>query len=171
MAPELGKHIIGAQANLWTTYIPEFDLAEYMLLPRLAAMAEVQWSKPERKDLKEFARRLKRLQNIYDAESYRYAGHLYDIKAAIKPNFDKGIINVALSTIDDSPIRYTLDGSEPTEKSPLYKEPLLVGEKCRLSARVFRPEGRSALFAEEFAMHKGAKIGRASCRERVYVLV
>ncbi len=156
LAPELGKHIIGAQANLWTTYIPEFDLAEYMLLPRLAAMAEVQWSKPERKDLKEFARRLKRLQNIYDAESYRYAGHLYDIKAAIKPNFDKGIINVALSTIDDSPIRYTLDGSEPTEKSPLYKEPLLVGEKCRLSARVFRPEGRSALFAEEFAMHKGA---------------
>lgn len=156
LAPELRKHVIGVQANLWTTYIPDFGLAEYMLLPRLAAMAEVQWSKPERKDLRAFARRLKRLHTIYDAEGYRYAGHLYDIKADIRPDFAKGAVGVVLSAIDDSDIRYTLDGSEPTAESPLYSGPLLVGEKCRLSARVFRPDGVSALFKEDFTMHKGA---------------
>ena len=38
------QYILGVQGNLWTEFISEFDHAEYMLLPRLAALAEVGWS-------------------------------------------------------------------------------------------------------------------------------
>src|SRR6185503_719818 len=42
--PEEQKHILGAQANLWTEYIADPSQAEYMLFPRLFALAELAWS-------------------------------------------------------------------------------------------------------------------------------
>ncbi|MCR5547441.1 MAG: beta-N-acetylhexosaminidase [Bacteroidales bacterium] len=48
------KHIIGVQANLWTEYIATPEHLEYMLLPRMLALAEVQWCKPEKKDYARF---------------------------------------------------------------------------------------------------------------------
>lgn len=66
--------VLGVQANLWTEYIPDFAQAQYMLLPRLGALAEVGWS-PDRKDYAEFLPRLKRLTRFYDACGYVYAPH------------------------------------------------------------------------------------------------
>lgn len=66
--------VLGVQANLWTEYIPDFAQAQYMLLPRLGALAEVGWS-PDRKDYAEFLPRLKRLTQFYDAWGYVYAPH------------------------------------------------------------------------------------------------
>lgn len=45
------KHILGVQANLWTEYISSDSHLEYMLLPRMLALSEVQWCKPEDKDI------------------------------------------------------------------------------------------------------------------------
>lgn len=47
LTPEQAKHILGVQANLWTEYILTDKHLEYMLLPRLAALSEVQWCQPE----------------------------------------------------------------------------------------------------------------------------
>ena len=58
LTPEEQKHIIGVQANLWTEYIPTFSQAQYMVLPRWAALAEVQWSNPEKKNYENFLSRL-----------------------------------------------------------------------------------------------------------------
>ena len=71
------SHILGVQANVWTEYIPTFDRAEYMLLPRLAALSEVQWSVPERMNYCDFLLRLKHLSQIYDEYGYNYAKVLY----------------------------------------------------------------------------------------------
>ncbi|EKC54938.1 beta-hexosaminidase, partial [human gut metagenome] len=49
LTEEQAKHILGAQANLWTEYIPTSEQVEYMVLPRMAALAEVQWTQQERK--------------------------------------------------------------------------------------------------------------------------
>ena len=54
LTPEQQKHILGVQANLWTEYVLSDEHLEYMLLPRLAALSEVQWCQPETKDLKRF---------------------------------------------------------------------------------------------------------------------
>ncbi len=51
------KHIIGAQANLWTEYIASMKHVEYMVFPRLCAMAEVVWSPRETRNWDDFLRR------------------------------------------------------------------------------------------------------------------
>ncbi|HKW29220.1 MAG TPA: beta-N-acetylhexosaminidase [Verrucomicrobiae bacterium] len=51
-------HILGAQGNLWTEYIPNLQHAEYMIFPRLTALAEVDWSPPSAHDFGDFSRRL-----------------------------------------------------------------------------------------------------------------
>ena len=70
------KNIIGAQAQLWTEYIPDTDKAEYMYFPRLCAFAEVVWSPPGG-ELPEFEERLARHLPRLDAchVNYRPWGH------------------------------------------------------------------------------------------------
>jgi hexosaminidase len=58
LTPDQGKHILGAQGNLWTEYIRDFKHVEYMLFPRVCALSEVVWSPREARDLSEFQRRL-----------------------------------------------------------------------------------------------------------------
>lgn len=61
---EQQKHILGVQANLWTEYIPTPEHLEYMLLPRMTALSEVQWCKPEDKNPE-------RYKAAMEAESFR----------------------------------------------------------------------------------------------------
>lgn len=56
---ECRHHILGVQGNLWTEFIARNEHLEYMLLPRMLALAEVQWSSPENKRWSRFARDLK----------------------------------------------------------------------------------------------------------------
>lgn len=65
------EYILGVQANLWTEYIPEIGQAQYMLLPRLAALCEVAWT-AERGSYDEFLTRLPALEALYDANSYKH---------------------------------------------------------------------------------------------------
>lgn len=70
------RHFVtGVQANLWTEYIPDFDQAQYMLLPRLGALSEVGWSLDRKASFDDFRQRLQRLTRLYDALGYRYAPH------------------------------------------------------------------------------------------------
>ena len=70
------KYIIGVQANLWTEYIPTFRQVEYMELPRMAALSEVQWSQSQQKNYQDFLERLPRLTKIYDTYHLTYAKHV-----------------------------------------------------------------------------------------------
>ena len=79
LSAEAREHIIGVQCNLWTEYIPYPNLAEYQLLPRMAAIAEIQWSE-HKKDFPEFKNRLTRLTKFYDLYNYDYAKHLWNKK-------------------------------------------------------------------------------------------
>lgn len=72
LTPEEQKYIWGPQCNLWTEYVLSPDHVEYMLLPRLAAMSEVQWLLPDAKDYTAFKARLTRLQQLYRKLGYRY---------------------------------------------------------------------------------------------------
>ena len=74
---EATQHILGVQANLWTEYVINEELAEYQALPRMSALAEVQWTQPERKDYAAFQQRLTRLTTLFDRLHYTYAKHLW----------------------------------------------------------------------------------------------
>jgi hexosaminidase len=58
LSPAGAKHVLGAQANLWSEYITEGKKAEYMLFPRICAMAEVLWTPVNLHDYKSFLSRM-----------------------------------------------------------------------------------------------------------------
>ncbi|HPR33372.1 MAG TPA: beta-N-acetylhexosaminidase [Prolixibacteraceae bacterium] len=66
------KYILGAQANLWTEYIPTPEHAEYMIFPRLCALSEVCWTVPGNKDFETFSLRLKRHQTNLSQQGLNY---------------------------------------------------------------------------------------------------
>lgn len=70
---ESAKHILGAQANLWTEYVPTFKHAQYMTFPRIAAMAEALWSSKEVKNWDDFYRRIQTFTKRYDLMGINYA--------------------------------------------------------------------------------------------------
>ena len=72
MTPEQHRHVIGVQANLWTEYISTPEYAEYMMLPRMAALSEVQWTQPDNKDWNSFVARLESLVKFYERDGYNY---------------------------------------------------------------------------------------------------
>ncbi len=73
------SHIIGAQANLWTEYVPSLQHAEYMLLPRLCALAEVAWSPARSRNYDDFLRRLQVQAQRFDQLGVNYR------RASIQP--------------------------------------------------------------------------------------
>ena len=66
------SNVLGVQANLWTEYISDIDGLEYMMLPRLAALAETAWSHG-RKDWDNFSDRMDNMYSLYDVYGYVYA--------------------------------------------------------------------------------------------------
>ena len=149
LTPEEQKHIIGVQANLWTEYVPTFTHVEYMEMPRMAALCEVQWCKPENKDYEDFKKRLLTLVNIYDMERYNYAKHIFDINATFTTDTVKNVVVATLGTIDNSPIHYTLDGSEPTAASVRYTAPIEIKGNCTLKAKGIGARGETRILSEE----------------------
>jgi hexosaminidase len=72
LTAERRSRIIGVQANLWTEYISTYRHVEYMALPRMAALCEVQWRIGDTKDYADFLARLPRMLAVYDAMEYNY---------------------------------------------------------------------------------------------------
>ncbi len=66
LTAEQRNYILGVQANLWTEHVAYPEHVFYQLLPRLGAMCEVQWCRPEQKDFDDFKKRLPRLEKMYD---------------------------------------------------------------------------------------------------------
>ena len=80
LSEQEAEHVIGAQGNLWTEYISTPDYAEYMLLPRMSALAEVVWTPEEKRNFEDFKKRMEVLKERYEALDYNYAEHIFDDK-------------------------------------------------------------------------------------------
>ena len=148
------KHILGPQANLWTEYIKEPWHVEYMVLPRLAAMSEVQWMQPENKNYENFLERLPRLIKHYDKLDYTYATHVFDVQGKFTPNFETNSLDVHFSTIDDADVFYSLDGSEPSESSIKYEGEFSINEDSEISAVAIRDGVKSKILKEVVKVNK-----------------
>lgn len=148
------KHIIGAQANLWTEYIATMPHVQYMELPRLAALSEVQWMQPEAKDYDDFTARVLPLLHHYDKLGYNYARHIYDIIGDLEADTAAHVIKAQLRTVDNAPIYYTTDGSTPDSTSAQYTEPVVLNKTCRFRAVAIRPQGRSRELDRQVSFNK-----------------
>lgn len=161
----LDKHIIGVQANHWTEYMPNFRQVEYMAMPRLAALADVQWTPRDTKDYDEFCDRVLRLMGLYDEQGFNYAKHIFNVRGTYGTDTQRRCITAELTSATKSPIFYTLDGSEPQKNSAQYTEPLAISSDTKLRACTFRPvearvgsparrEERSSIEAVDFVVNK-----------------
>ena len=153
LPPEQQKHILGVQANLWTEYVLSDEHLEYMLLPRLAALSEVQWCLPETKDWNRFIGSF-RMDEIYSQMGYEFAKHIFGVTASYAVDPEKGGVVMTLTTQGGAPIRYTLDGSDPTASSPLYKAPVTIGESCTFKAAALREGMQTPVYARKFDFNK-----------------
>ena len=77
LSVEARSHILGTQANLWAEYMINEQMVEYQALPRMSALAEVQWTQPEHKDYNAFLLHLTRFTSLFERYHYTYAKHLW----------------------------------------------------------------------------------------------
>lgn len=151
--------VMGPQANLWTEYVPTFAHLQYMELPRMAALAEVQWTDPAMKDYNDFKCRMPRLIANYERAGYNYADHILDtdINYQISPSRDALLMQA--SVYPGTVVRYTLDGTTPDDSSPECTGPLVLDSACVITAAAFMPDGRRATVVSDTLVISAATFG------------
>ena len=71
----LASKYMGVQANFWSEYVSDADFLEYLMMPRLAAVAEAAWTPQAERDYTDFTERLKGLLPLYDRMNWNYCIH------------------------------------------------------------------------------------------------
>ena len=147
LTPAEARHILGAQANVWTEYLKTPAQVEYMALPRMLALAEVVWSPRESRDWGSFRARLPAELRALDRLGVNYRiPHVEGLETDRLSLADR--IRLELRTVlPDAVIRYTTDGSDPDAGSPRYTRPVtlpLTPAGVRVTARAFLPDGRAS---------------------------
>ncbi len=133
---EEAKHVLGAQGNLWTEYISTPEHLEYMVFPRIIAMAEVNWSNPRKRDYQDFAYRLSHFHKRLDALGINYANHLYEIEGEVTTRNNQLVFDLQ-TVVRDKTIRYTTDESSPNLQSEIYTSYLPIKGSTVVKAAVF----------------------------------
>jgi len=132
------KHILGAQGNVWTEYMSTTEKVEYMVLPRMAALAEVNWTEPNKKSWKSFQRRINNHFKRYKALGWNFCPGTYNLAYSEEKDTDTATLKVELETeIYQAKIHYTTDGGMPSAQSPVYAKPLHLEKGVILKAAIF----------------------------------
>ncbi|WP_329903877.1 family 20 glycosylhydrolase [Porphyromonas pogonae] len=137
LTPEQHRHILGAQANVWTEYIPNEKHCAYMIFPRLLALAEVVWTPQNKRQFDNFLPRV----NIHNEQLQERGINTYPLK-----NIDLSMevdtvakeIRVKAKTEKiPAELRYTTDGTMPTKNSALYHDKIVVKDSASIVASLF----------------------------------
>lgn len=135
------KRILGAEVCLWTSFVEDDYSLQYMMLPRLAAFAELSWSGSRRTGYTDFLNRLSDMLYLYDRMGWHFAPHYFKLKAEYVPNQNQKELEVRLSTLEGADIYYTLDGTLPSKSSLRYTAPLRLSQSANLMALAYWPNG------------------------------
>ncbi|WP_338237995.1 family 20 glycosylhydrolase [Persicobacter diffluens] len=131
-------NVLGVQANLWTEYIDTEALAEYMILPRMSALAATGWNQKEQKDWEQFRNKLPKLLERYDQLGIHYAKSAYIPEIKIEWNDELASATASLSTELPATIHFTLDGTTPTIDNAIANDSLIqLGQAKEITAQAF----------------------------------
>jgi len=135
--PDQARHVLGAQANLWTEHQRTNERMQRAVFPRVAALAENVWTPDNRRDWQDFLQRMVPDMVRYRASGFHASDSAFAVAFSAAPAADgKGTLTLSNQTAFGD-IRYTTDGSEPTTTSPLYSQPLNVALPTTVAANAF----------------------------------
>lgn len=128
--------LMGVQASLWTEFCNKPEDVDYLMFPRLSALAEVAWTQPARKNWSTYLKALDCFNEHLAAKGIVYARSMYNIQHTVTPV--NGKLQVRLECIrPDVQIRYSTDGTEPSPQSKLYTNPLKLTSPQTVKAATF----------------------------------
>lgn len=131
--PEEQQYIKGVQANVWSEYLSDASKAEYMIFPRVIALAETAWSRKENKLYADFLARL--MANRRFLKKLNYSTAFYDITGASVNDAKAFALNTDLPNDE---IRYTLNDKKPDLGGTKYSGPIPITQSVRIKAQLFR---------------------------------
>jgi hexosaminidase len=149
------QYILGAQANIWSEYIPSEKRADFMYMPRMTALAERLWSK--RLNYASFRSRLQKHYPRLDALKINY--RLPDLTGFTQQNVftDKAILQVQ-KELPSLQVRYTLDGTIPVAASPLLPGRYVITRPVTIKLAAFNGRGiRGEIYTLQYKKETYAK--------------
>lgn len=152
LTAEEKQRIIGVEGCIWTEWTKDSTKMEWQMMPRIAALSELQWSNPDTKNFDGFLARLPHMLDLYTAKGYHYKTDIYDVTLEASPAKESGQTTVSLATFDKVPVYYTTDGTEPDSTSTLYTAPFtLTDSTTTVKAKAVRngKAGETFSFDEE----------------------
>ncbi|MEO5572257.1 MAG: family 20 glycosylhydrolase [Bacteroidia bacterium] len=135
------NYILGAQANLWTEYIPDFSQVEYMIFPRMCALAEVVWTPALHKNYDDFRQRLLRHFLYFEKNHINYSKAIFDIKIIVTPTEEYRGLHILFEAFKEETdeIHYTIDGTEPRAELPVIDTDFKIYNSTTVKAALFGP--------------------------------
>lgn len=138
------NRIKGIQAQLWSETLYNAELVDYMTFPKLLGFAQRSWSSSTTDYNTEYNNFVNTVgqRELIRLDNYGEQGVHYRIPP---PGIDKTKDQVTLNTIYPGlVIRYTLDGKEPNEMSPVYSGPFTLNQNSIIKAKAYNSNGRSS---------------------------
>lgn len=147
LTAEQQKHIIGVQANIWTEYVANGEKLEYMLFPRILAVAETGWTKTEAKDYADFTKnRLPGRLADFEKLGVNFRIPEADVKVEDAGNGQKRITITPL--VKNAKVYFTYDGHKADNTAQLYSQPFMTpapgNQKLMLKYTVVTPGNRTS---------------------------
>ena len=152
LSPVLQKNILGTQANLWAEHVGSTEHSEYMLFPRLLALAEICWTTDNLKNWDNFINRTQAFMKRLDVMKVNYARSMYQVVPTVENQ--KGNIFLKLDCeVPNADIRYAL-GDTPIEKATKYHQPIALNRSTTFKATVFSGKATNTITTGEVTFHK-----------------
>ncbi|NWO29363.1 glycoside hydrolase family 20 protein [Capnocytophaga sp. oral taxon 903] len=152
LSPALQKNILGTQANLWAENVGSTEHSEYMLFPRLLALAEISWTTDNLKNWDNFINRTQAFMKRLDVMKVNYARSMYQVVPTVENQ--KGNIFLKLDCeVPNADIRYAL-GDTPIEKATKYHQPIALNRSTTFKATVFSGKATNTITTGEVTFHK-----------------
>ncbi|MFT4032779.1 MAG: family 20 glycosylhydrolase [Siphonobacter sp.] len=156
MEKEEKPYLLGVQGNVWSEYMPTTEKAEYMIFPRALAVAEIAWSPKESRSYPDFLTRLRKQEKMLKKLDVQYANTFDELTDSVSLTL-KGEVQLRLSTtLPNSTIRYTTDGSMPAKTSTRYVKPFTILKSGMVKAAVFteNKQQKGRVFEKNFTITK-----------------